>query len=76
MTLTAKSNCRYLIMAGGTGGHIFPAMAVAKSLQDRGAEVHWLGTIEGMEYHLVAKENLYYGYSLIEYDHPHQARTI
>ncbi|KAF1023206.1 MAG: UDP-N-acetylglucosamine--N-acetylmuramyl-(pentapeptide) pyrophosphoryl-undecaprenol N-acetylglucosamine transferase [Paracidovorax wautersii] len=34
-----------LVMAGGTGGHIFPAMAVARALSDRGWRVHWLGAV-------------------------------
>jgi UDP-N-acetylglucosamine--N-acetylmuramyl-(pentapeptide) pyrophosphoryl-undecaprenol N-acetylglucosamine transferase len=38
-----------LIMAGGTGGHIFPALAVAKKLQQQGHTVHWLGSRAGME---------------------------
>src|SRR5687768_15588517 len=38
-----------LIMAGGTGGHIFPALAVAKKLIQQGHTVHWLGTKNSME---------------------------
>lgn len=38
-----------LIMAGGTGGHIFPALAVAKKLRQQGHIVHWLGSRYGME---------------------------
>jgi len=53
-----NKSCSYLIMAGGTGGHIFPAMAVARSLIEGGAEVQWLGTANGMEYHLVPSENI------------------
>ncbi|MEY3951844.1 MAG: hypothetical protein RL320_646 [Pseudomonadota bacterium] len=40
---------RVLIAAGGTGGHVFPALAVAQSLRARGFEVHWLGTDRGLE---------------------------
>jgi len=42
-----------LIMAGGTGGHIFPALAVARLLHDKGVHIEWLGTTKGMEARLV-----------------------
>jgi UDP-N-acetylglucosamine--N-acetylmuramyl-(pentapeptide) pyrophosphoryl-undecaprenol N-acetylglucosamine transferase len=38
-----------LVMAGGTGGHIFPGLAVADALRGRGWRVHWLGASGGME---------------------------
>jgi UDP-N-acetylglucosamine--N-acetylmuramyl-(pentapeptide) pyrophosphoryl-undecaprenol N-acetylglucosamine transferase len=42
-----------LVMAGGTGGHIFPGLAVAEALRERGWRVHWLGAPGSMESRLV-----------------------
>lgn len=42
-----------LVMAGGTGGHIFPGLAVAEALRARGWRVHWLGAPDSMEAQLV-----------------------
>lgn len=42
-----------LMMAAGTGGHVFPALAVSEVLTQRGAVIHWLGTASGMENGLV-----------------------
>lgn len=44
-----------IIMAGGTGGHILPGLAVARLLRARGIPVLWLGTPNGMEARLVAE---------------------
>ncbi|MBL6803750.1 MAG: undecaprenyldiphospho-muramoylpentapeptide beta-N-acetylglucosaminyltransferase [Pseudomonadales bacterium] len=40
---------RVLIMAAGTGGHVFPALAIARQLETRGVKIDWLGTPDGME---------------------------
>ena len=44
---------RVLIAAGGTGGHIFPALAVAQALAQFGAELHWVGSNRGLEARVV-----------------------
>ena len=46
---------KLLVMAGGTGGHVFPAIAVAQELQQQGWEIRWLGTKDRMEAQLVPK---------------------
>lgn len=49
---------RLLIMAAGTGGHIFPGLAIAQTMQARGWQVSWLGTMHGMERDLVPKHGI------------------
>ena len=49
---------RCLIMAGGTGGHVFPGLAVANALRSEGWDIHWLGTAERMEANVVPKHDI------------------
>jgi UDP-N-acetylglucosamine--N-acetylmuramyl-(pentapeptide) pyrophosphoryl-undecaprenol N-acetylglucosamine transferase len=49
---------KLLIMAAGTGGHIFPGLAIADTMRARGWEVSWLGTAHGMEGELVPKHGI------------------
>lgn len=49
---------KLLVMAGGTGGHVFPAIAVANVLQQQGWQVEWLGTKDRMEAQLVPKHGI------------------
>jgi UDP-N-acetylglucosamine--N-acetylmuramyl-(pentapeptide) pyrophosphoryl-undecaprenol N-acetylglucosamine transferase len=48
----------FAIMAGGTGGHIFPGIAVAKALQKKGHKVYWLGAKGGMEERIVRQHGI------------------
>lgn len=53
-----KNKKRLMVMAGGTGGHVFPGLAVAKKLQQQGWEIRWLGTADRMEADLVPKHGI------------------
>ena len=55
----AKTNPKHLvIMAAGTGGHIFPGIAIADEMLSRGWAVSWLGTTSGMETQIVPKHGI------------------
>ncbi len=49
---------RLMIMAAGTGGHIFPGIAIAQTMRERGWQVSWLGTSQGMEQDLVPRQGI------------------
>ncbi len=49
---------RIVIMAGGTGGHVFPALAVAQELIEKGWKVSWLGTQKGLEGRVIPEQGI------------------
>ena len=53
-----KSKKLILLMAGGTGGHVFPALAIAEALQKQGFAVSWLGTRRGLEARVVPAQQI------------------
>lgn len=53
-----KENQPILIMAAGTGGHLFPALAIAKALQSQGNAIAWLGSQRPMERRIVEQAGL------------------
>lgn len=56
--MNSSADLTVMIMAGGTGGHVFPALAVADVLRNKGAHVEWLGTPRGIENSLVPAANI------------------
>ena len=47
-----------MVMAGGTGGHVYPALAVAQEMRTRGWNIFWLGTRAGLEARLVPQQHI------------------
>ena len=56
---------KFLIAAGGTGGHITPGIAIAKALKEDGHEIVFVGTEQGMEKDLIPKAGFELKYILI-----------
>ena len=51
--MSAANAALVLLTAGGTGGHVYPALAVASELMERGYRVEWVGTRRGLEHRVV-----------------------
>ncbi|CAM3552105.1 undecaprenyldiphospho-muramoylpentapeptide beta-N-acetylglucosaminyltransferase [Halomonas lysinitropha] len=56
--MTRREGRRALIMAGGTGGHVIPALSLARGLEAQGVEVAWLGSPRGIENRLVPEAGI------------------
>lgn len=64
--MTADKRIRIMIMAGGTGGHVIPALSVAECLRSVDAQLAWLGTRAGIEADLVPAQDIDIHYLNIE----------
>ncbi|MEH6568821.1 MAG: undecaprenyldiphospho-muramoylpentapeptide beta-N-acetylglucosaminyltransferase [Halioglobus sp.] len=56
--MTLVQSPMVLMMAGGTGGHVYPALALARELRDRGCRVEWVGTERGLESRVVPQAGI------------------
>lgn len=55
---STSAPAKVLIMAAGTGGHVFPALSIAQALRSHGVSIEWLGTPTGMENRLLEGEDI------------------
>ncbi len=62
MMAADKKIKKVLVTAGGTGGHVFPALAAAKLFESRGIQVCWIGTEQGIESRIVPQNHIYIEY--------------
>jgi UDP-N-acetylglucosamine--N-acetylmuramyl-(pentapeptide) pyrophosphoryl-undecaprenol N-acetylglucosamine transferase len=58
MSATTLMSPKVLIMAGGTGGHVFPALTIASELMAHGTRVEWLGTRQGLEARVIGNTSI------------------
>ena len=55
---------KVLIIAGGTGGHVFPALSIAKKFSNHGHEISWIGKKNSLEEKIASREG--FGFSPIK----------
>lgn len=56
--MSKKNTCTIMIAAGGTGGHVYPGLAVARALQAQGVNVVWIGTHNGLEARVIPEADI------------------
>lgn len=56
--MNKDNQCTIMIAAGGTGGHVYPGLAVARALQEQGVNVVWIGTRKGLEARVIPEAGI------------------